>query len=262
MQDIKYNNSSKITNSANTAINNNNINKNVINSNNKNIKKDTSKKSNKNSINKKSDIPRNKNNIKYEDKFCMMNEEDISAQKRNIYNNEESEKNYKNEKEDEKDWNYIQKKEIIRKYSNNEEEENNNNDDIYNNNDDMDNNDDTDKIDDVDNNEIMEKDEEDKIQIYNEDQINEELKKIGEDIINTHINIIREAANILSQEGDLITNIIGVGKLQNFTIEEYISGLEIIVDKKLDLYGGIKGKINTYKKLEKSKNGKTYNFLP
>ena len=266
LQDNKFNNSNKINNNVNTAINNNNINKNDMNNNNKNFKKDSSKKSNKNSIHKKSDIPRNKNNIKYEDKFCMMNEEDINAQKNkkyNYYNNnnnkEEIEKNYKNEK----DWNYIQKKEIIRKYTNNEEEENNN-DDIYNN-DDMDNNDDTDKIDDVDNNEIMEKDEEDKIQIYNnEEQINEELTKIGDDIINTHINVIREAANILSEEGDLVTNIKGVGKLQNFTIDEYISGLEIIVDKKLDLYGGIKGKIKTYRKLEKNKNGKiyNYNFLP
>ena len=287
IQGNKIKNSIKSNNSVNAGINNN-INKNS--NNNKIIKKENNKK-NSNNINKKSDIPRNKNNIKYEDKFFMMNEEDIDDPKRNKYNYNnkeiynkkinESEKNYKNEIQDEKDWNYIQnqeeinnieKNEIISKYYNNEEDEDSNNDDIVNkydnndnndindNNDNHDNNDidktdDIDNDEDIDNNEVIENEEEDKNQIYDENQINEELNKIGEDIINTHINIIREAANILSQEGDLVTNIKGVGKLKNFTIEEYISGLEKIVDKKLDLYGGIKGKITKYKNLEKNKNG-------
>ena len=86
----------------------------------------------------------------------------------------------------------------------------------------------------------------------------EELNKIGEDIINTHMTYIREAANILSEEGDLVTNIKGVGKEKSFTLDEYISGLEKIVDKKLNMYGDIKGKIKKYKKIAKKKNGKNY----
>ena len=292
-QGSKSYNSNKINNNVNPMINNNYSN-NLAKE--KNTKKDTSKKiinnipsqkisyetkKNNNNNYKKSDIPKNKTNFNYDNKFCMLNEnDDLDIQKRNKYNysnnnkinNEELEKNYKNEdNEDEKDWNYVQKQEekenenetinqneIIDDYYNNDgnenedEEEENNNDNDNDNNDndnDVDNNNINEDNDDVDNNNN---------QINDENQKNEELKKIAEDIINTHLNIIKEAANILSQEGDLVTNIKGVGKIQNFTIEEYISGLEKIVDKKLGLYGGIKGKITKYKKVAKNKNGKHY----
>ena len=68
--------------------------------------------------------------------------------------------------------------------------------------------------------------------------------------------IIKESANILSEEGDLITNIKGVGKVQNFTLDDYIDGLENIVDKKLDIYQDIKNKIKKYRKA-KILNGKS-----
>ena len=92
-----------------------------------------------NKSNKIQDIPKNKNNIKYEDKFYMMNEDDIDIQKRNRYksnNNkkEELERSYKNEDEvkDVKEWNYTKKlvenktkNEIIDYYYiNNDDEEN------------------------------------------------------------------------------------------------------------------------------------------
>ena len=79
----------------------------------------------------------------------------------------------------------------------------------------------------------------------------ENLNFIGEDIISKHMVIIKEAANILSEEGDLITNIKGVGKAQNFTLDNYIDGLESIVDKKLDMYAEIKSKIKKYRKAQK-----------
>ena len=267
-------NTNKITNNANNMINNN------IFKDSKNIKKENKKTYNpspkisndtnnkKNYSYKKSDIPKNKTNFNYDNKFCMLNEDDIDIEKRNKYNyndyenkninnnininnNEESEKSYKNEDDDdEKDWNYVQKQEekeneniqneIIDNYYNNEdkEEEDNIENENY-----------------IENNEVI-GDEPENNNPFNEndDDNTEELKKIAEDIINTHLDIIREAANILSQEGDLVTNIKGVGKKENFTIDEYISGLEKIVDKKLGLYGGIKGKITKYKKLSKNQN--------
>ena len=70
------------------------------------------------------------------------------------------------------------------------------------------------------------------------------------------MDVIKESANSLSDEGDLVTNVKGVGKKQNFTLDDYILGLEKIVDKKLDIYGKIKGKIIKYKKATKNKNGK------
>ena len=76
----------------------------------------------KNNYYKKSDIPKNKTNFNYDNKFTMLNEDDVDLEKRNKYNynnydiinknnnniNEESEKSYKNEDEDEKDRNYVQ----------------------------------------------------------------------------------------------------------------------------------------------------------
>ena len=83
---------------------------------------------------------------------------------------------------------------------------------------------------------------------YEVPEENPNINNIGEDIVNKHMVIIKEAANILSQEGDLITNIKGVGKEQNFTLDNYIDGLELIVDKKLDMYGDIKNRIKKYRK--------------
>ena len=68
---------------------------------------------------------------------------------------------------------------------------------------------------------------------------------------------LREEANILSEEGDLVTNIKGVGREKNFTLDDYIYELEKIVDKQLDMYGDIKGKIRKYKKVA-NKIGKNY----
>ena len=293
VQNIKINN-----NKINKSINNNIINNNIINNNNNNnvinykknnkndnLKRDNTlsqknandakKANNTNNNYKKSEIPKYKNNIKYEDKFYMMEEDENEMQKRNKYlynsnynnnistkkNNEESEQNFKNkdenEDEDEKDWNYVQKQE--EKENENMEENEINNNKYYN-------KEDEDNVNDYeDNNNAMEEEEDNdgnnninnnQVDDNIENQIENELSKIGEDIIDYHMNVIKESANSLSEEGDLITNIKGVGKEQNFTLDEYILGLEKIVDKKLDMYGIIKGKILKYKKVTRNKNGK------
>ena len=248
-------NSNNISNIINSNTNNNNnINKNS--SNNKIPKKENANSinytnSNSNSAinnkklsmsskedfkNKKSDILKSKNSgIKYEDKFCMMKEEsELDKQKRNKYNknniniNNEEKLNQikqiqKSEKINEKEEQIDLNEEI-----NDEEniEENNNNNEL---------------------NEEMEEEE--------QNEENEDFNYIGEEIINKHMVIIKESANILSEEGDLITNIKGVGKTQNFTLDDYIDGLELIVDKKLDMYQEIKTKIKKYRKA-KMLNGK------
>ena len=224
------------------------------------------KKININNINKKSEIPRHKNSVKYEDKFCMMNEDINESKKRNKYTNkpnvanrksvddsgknnvnkEESENDEEEEDEDEKDWNYVKKR---------EEKENENNvakNEIINN---IYTNEDEEEEDEDENNENEDVDDNQNIS-ENENQIDDEINKIGDDIINYHLDVIKESANSLSDEGDLVTNVKGVGKKQNFTLDDYILGLEKIVDKKLDIYGKIKGKILKYKKATKNKNGK------
>ena len=69
-----------------------------------------------------------------------------------------------------------------------------------------------------------------------------------DDIINYHMNIIKEDARLLSQEGDLITNIKGVGKEEDFKMDEYIAGLDKIIEQKLKLYDNIRSKVEKYKK--------------
>ena len=252
----------------NTSLNNNNNinnNKYLINNNNtKVVKKEniTSNNNNKKIItspvndyknNKKIDILKSKNSgIKYEDKFCMMKEEDeLDKQKRTKYNydnnnsinkntniNTDKNNNNNNNKIAEKKDNYNnQNNEQINKSNkiNKEEEQDN---------------------------EVKDGEEENmEIEEFNEEyevpEENPNLNNIGEDIVNKHMVIIKEAANILSQEGDLITNIKGVGKEQNFTLDNYIDGLELIVDKKLDMYGDIKNRIKKYRKAKKE-NGNNY----
>ena len=69
-----------------------------------------------------------------------------------------------------------------------------------------------------------------------------------DDIINYHMNIIKEDARLLTQEGDLITNIKGVGKEEDFKMDEYIAGLDKIIEQKLKFYNNMKGKVDKYKK--------------
>ena len=214
---------------------------------------------------KKLDILKSKNSgIKYEDKFFMMKEEDeLDKQKRSKYNSVHINDNPNNKTtkdeppvqrikkksedlEEKKDWDYVKTKD-----KNNEQinlNSNQINNEIENENEE--NNDNENEIE----NEEFEEEEEEIIQKeenYNDNNIN----NIGEDIINKHMIIIKESANILSEEGDLITNIKGVGKVQNFTLDNYIDGLESIVDKKLDMYQEIKNKIKKYRKAKIS-NGK------
>ena len=261
----------------NSSLNNNSNNKNYSNNNNKIHKKENLSTNNTSTNNntkkivvppkndyksKKSDILKSKNSgIKYEDKFFMMKEEDESdKQKRVKYNsvhiNDNSNNNnkitkkepttqqIKNEVEDleeKKDWDYVK---IQNK---NNEEINLNQNEINNEMENEENNEN--EI-----NEEFEEEEEEIIQKEENDNDNN-INNIGEDIINKHMVIIKESANILSEEGDLITNIKGVGKKQNFTLDNYIDGLELIVDKKLDMYQEIKNKIKKYRKA-KITNGK------
>ena len=79
-------------------------------------------------------------------------------------------------------------------------------------------------------------------------QLTSKLVEDEDDIISYHMNIIKEDARLLSQEGDLITNIKGVGKEEDFTIDEYISGLDKVIEYKLQAYSKLRDKVNRYKK--------------
>lgn len=60
------------------------------------------------------------------------------------------------------------------------------------------------------------------------------------------MNIIKEDAKLLTEEGELITNVKGVGEAQ-FEMEVYSNRLEKIINQKIALYMNLKGKIDSYK---------------
>ncbi len=79
-------------------------------------------------------------------------------------------------------------------------------------------------------------------------QITDQLVEDEDTIVNLHMTIIKEDAKLLTEEGDLITNIKAVGDESEFEMEEYALKLERIIDKKISLYTDLKGKIDVYKK--------------
>jgi hypothetical protein len=52
---------------------------------------------------------------------------------------------------------------------------------------------------------------------------------------------------MLTEEGELITNIKGIGDQEDFQMDEYTARLEKIINKKIALYTDLKKKIETYK---------------
>ena len=53
---------------------------------------------------------------------------------------------------------------------------------------------------------------------------------------------------MLTEEGELITKIKGLGKVdEHFTMEMYLKRLEEIIDRKLSLYSALQNKLNVYK---------------
>ena len=70
-----------------------------------------------------------------------------------------------------------------------------------------------------------------------------------DDIVSTHMNVIKNDAKMLTEEGELITKIKGIGvQTEDFTMDEYLIQLEKMVDKKISMYSNLKGKLDIYKK--------------
>ncbi len=52
---------------------------------------------------------------------------------------------------------------------------------------------------------------------------------------------------MLTEEGELITNIKGIGDEEDFKMDEYTARLEKIINKKIALYTDLKKKLEVYK---------------
>jgi kinesin family protein 2/24 len=69
-----------------------------------------------------------------------------------------------------------------------------------------------------------------------------------DDIITTHMEVIKQDAKLLTEEGKLISLIKGIGtEDEKIEVDEYINSLENILDKKINLYSELQDKIDIYK---------------
>ena len=69
-----------------------------------------------------------------------------------------------------------------------------------------------------------------------------------DDIITTHMEVIKQDAKLLTEEGKLISLIKGIGtEDEKIEVDEYINRLENVLDKKINLYSGLQDKIDIYK---------------
>ena len=96
--------------------------------------------------------------------------------------------------------------------------------------------------------------------------LTEKIVEDEDDIVSTHMNVIKDDAKILTEEGELITKIKGINSDLNeeFTMDEYLNRLEMIIDKKINMYSDLKDKLDIYKehiKEEDEMRKKIRNYL-
>ena len=79
-------------------------------------------------------------------------------------------------------------------------------------------------------------------------KLTDQIIEDEDDIVATHMDVIKLDAKMLTEEGELITRIKGIENTEeNFSMDEYLKKLESIIDKKIDIYSGLQNKIDVYK---------------
>ena len=69
-----------------------------------------------------------------------------------------------------------------------------------------------------------------------------------DDIVTTHMEVVKQDAKLLTEEGRLISLIKGIGtEEEKIEIDEYIQRLESVLDQKVNIYSGLQDKIDIYK---------------
>ena len=69
-----------------------------------------------------------------------------------------------------------------------------------------------------------------------------------EALIANHMDIIKSEAQLLTEEGNLISKIKGITE-ENYSMEEYVPKIEEIIETKLNYFKELKQKIKEYKSL-------------
>ena len=79
-------------------------------------------------------------------------------------------------------------------------------------------------------------------------KLTDQIIEDEDDIVASHMDIIKQDAKMLTEEGELITKIKGIEDSEvNFTMDQYLKRLENIINKKIDIYSGLQNKIDVYK---------------
>ena len=69
-----------------------------------------------------------------------------------------------------------------------------------------------------------------------------------DEIITNHMEVVKQDAKLLTEEGRLISLIKGIGtEEEKIEVDEYIQRLENVLDQKMNIYSGLQDKIDIYK---------------
>ena len=77
----------------------------------------------------------------------------------------------------------------------------------------------------------------------------EKINEEQENLILNHIDIIKNEAKLLTEEGNLISKIKGITEEENYSMDEYMPKIEDIIQMKLSYFKDLKQKIREYKSL-------------
>ena len=74
----------------------------------------------------------------------------------------------------------------------------------------------------------------------------DQLMEEEEELRNKHLEYLKEAAKLLTEEGELISNVQGFGS-EDYDMDEYVSRMDRIVTRNLQIYGDLQKRINKFK---------------
>lgn len=75
----------------------------------------------------------------------------------------------------------------------------------------------------------------------------DQLVEEEEELRNQHLEYLKEAAKLLTEEGELISNVQGFGS-EEYDMDEYVVRMEKIITRNLQIYGDLQNRIQTFKK--------------
>ena len=74
-----------------------------------------------------------------------------------------------------------------------------------------------------------------------------------EELRSKHLEYLKEAAKLLTKEGELISNVQGFGN-DEYDMDDYVHSLEGIIKRNLEIYGDLANRVSKIKKLMKEED--------